>query len=138
MNVQTMIRRSLFCLALCLATATGSAHHSTAMFEWGKEKTLSGTIDKWEWTQPHTFIWVDVPGKNGKMTQFGLEGMSPSWLGRRGWNNKTLARGEKVTITYYPLRDGRPGGFYVGVTLPDGKTLQALPGRPPSSAAASP
>lgn len=137
MNVQQLTRRTLFGAALLVAGLTASAHHSTAMFEWGTEKTLEGTVDKWEWTQPHTFIWLDVPGKAGaKPTQWGLEGMSPSWLGRRGWGNKSLAHGEKVKVIYYPLRDGRPGGFFVRVTGPDGKELQALPGRappPPSS-----
>ncbi len=105
------------------------AHHSTAMFEWGTEKTLTGTIERYEWTQPHTFIWISVPGKRGKMQEWGLEGMSPSWLGRRGWSLHSLKAGDKVGIVYYPLKDGRPGGFYVRVTVPDGKTLEALPTR---------
>jgi Family of unknown function (DUF6152) len=126
-NVQRVIRRALWGVALCAIGAMASAHHSTAMFEWGKEKMLDGTVDKWEWTQPHTFIWVVVPGKGGKVEQWGFEGMSPSWLGRRGWNLKSMARGDKVKIAYYPLRDGRTGGFYVRVTLADGRTLEALP-----------
>lgn len=130
MNFQTVIRPALLCLAACLVGAPASAHHSTAMFEWGKEKTLNGTIDKYEWTQPHTFIWVVVPGKDGKVQQWGFEGMSPSWLGRRGWGIHSLTRGDKVKVAYYPLRDGRQGGFYVRVTLPDGRTLEALPQRP--------
>lgn len=132
MNVQKLTRRMLFGTALVLLGFSASAHHSTAMFEWGTEKELTGTVDKWEWTQPHTFIWLDVPGKPGAKTQqWGLEGMSPSWLGRRGWGNKSLAHGQKIKVIYYPLRDGRPGGFFVRVTGPDGKELQALPGRPP-------
>ncbi len=99
------------------------------MFEWGTEKTLNGTIEKYQWTQPHTFIWINVPGKAGKVQEWGLEGMSPSWLGRRGWNLHSVKPGDKVSIVYYPLKDGRPGGFYVRVTGSDGKTLEALPQR---------
>ena len=128
MNVRSMMRTALLSLAAALAATAASAHHSTAMFEWGKEKSIDGTIDKWEWTQPHTFVWLVVPGSAGKVQQWGFEGMSPSWLGRRGWNIHTLTRGDKVKLIYYPLRDGRQGGFFVRVTLPDGKTLQALPG----------
>jgi len=106
-----------------------SAHHSTAMFEWGKEKSLTGTIERYEWTQPHTFLWVVVPRGQGRTQEWGLEGMSPSWLGRRGWSRHSLAAGDKVMIVYYPLKDGRPGGFYVRVTTPDGHTLAALPQR---------
>ena len=120
-------------LAACAATPAlmqpAAAHHSTAMFEWGTEKTLSGTIEKYQWTQPHTFIWIVVPDKPGQTQEWGLEGMSPSWLGRRGWGLHSLNAGDKVRLVYYPLKDGRPGGFYVRVTTPDGKTLEALPTR---------
>jgi hypothetical protein len=127
-------------VAAALIGFSASAHHSTAMFDWGKEKKLEGVIDKFQWTQPHTFIWVKVAGKGGKEQQFGLEGMSPSWLGRHEWSSRSLQAGEKVSIDYYPLRDGRPGGFFVRVKTPDGKTLEALPGGPgrgppPASAA---
>ncbi|HEV7714096.1 MAG TPA: DUF6152 family protein, partial [Steroidobacteraceae bacterium] len=110
-----LIQRVLLCLVASVMGASASAHHSTAMFEWGKEQTLSGTIDKYQWTQPHTFVWVLVPGKGGKFDQWGFEGMSPSWLGRRGWNLHSLGRGDKVKLVYYPLRDGRQGGFFVRV-----------------------
>jgi hypothetical protein len=116
------------CAAWLALGPAASAHHSTAMFEWGKEKSLTGTIERYEWTQPHTFLWVVVPGK-GKTQEWGLEGMSPSWLGRRGWSRHSLTAGDKVLIVYYPLKDGRPGGFYVRVTVPDGRTLEALPRR---------
>jgi hypothetical protein len=117
-------------LAAGLFAASALAHHSTAMFEWGKEKQLEGTVDKFEWTQPHAFLWVKVPGKGGKVQEYGLEGMSPSWLGRNKWNRNSVKPGEKVKIDYYPLRDGRNGGFFVRVIMPDGTRLEALPGRP--------
>lgn len=129
MKLRRSIQSALVCTVALLLGPLARAHHSTAMFAWGSEKTLNGTIEKYQWTQPHTFIWVMVPGKQGKMTEWGLEGMSPSWLGRRGWNLHSLTPGDKVTIVYYPLRDGRPGGFYVRLTLPDGRKLEALPQR---------
>lgn len=104
-----------------------SAHHSTAMFKWGDGETLQGTIERFEWTQPHTFIWLDVAGKNGKTDRYGLEGMSPSHLARHGWNKHTLKKGDKVKILYYPLKDGRKGGFAVRVTFPDGKHFDEVP-----------
>jgi hypothetical protein len=127
-SMQRLFRVALVSLVAALSGAA-LAHHSTAMFEWGKEQTLDGTVDKFDWTQPHTFIWVNVPGRDGKPEQWAFEGMSPSWLGRRGWNSRTLKQGEAVKIAYYPLRDGRKGGFFVRVTLTDGRTLQGLPQR---------
>jgi hypothetical protein len=137
-KLKTIVAPLLAGIAASLIGFSASAHHSTAMFEWGKEKKLEGTIDKFQWTQPHTFIWINVPGKSGKMEQWGFEGMSPSWLGRHEWSSRSLKSGEKVSIDYYPLRDGRTGGFFVRVKTPDGKTLEALPGRPPSPGAAPP
>ena len=142
MKFRSIVAPVLAGLAASLIGFSASAHHSTAMFDWGKEKKLEGTIDVFQWTQPHTFIWVKVPGKAGKDAQFGLEGMSPSWLGRHEWSSRSLQAGQKVSIDYYPLRDGRPGGFFVRVTTPDGKQLEALPGGPgrgppPASAASA-
>ena len=125
------------CAAAALLTLGGlstpaAAHHSTAMFDWGHEVTLVGTVDKFEWTQPHTFIWFNVADKDGKVVQWGLEGMSPSWLARRGgWTKHSLNKGDKITMVIYPLRDGRKGGFTVRVTMADGKTLEELPQRVP-------
>jgi len=114
-----------------LFAVPASAHHSTAMFEWGKEVVLEGRVDKFEWTQPHTWTWFMVPGKDGKEVQWGLEGMSPSWLGRNGWTKHSLNPGDKVKMVIYPLRDGRNGGFTVRVTFADGKTIEELPQQMP-------
>ena len=131
MKVHSVSAFACLGLAASLLSASADAHHSTSMFAWGKETVLEGTVDKFEWTQPHTFVWLLAPGKDGKIQQWGLEGMSPSWLGRRGWSRKTLAPGDKIKITYYALRDGRNGGFYVNVTLPDGTLLATMPQRSP-------
>ena len=106
--------------ALVAIAAPLSAHHSTAMFTWGKEVPLEGvTVEKWEWTNPHTFLYVrDAAGK-----RWAFEGMSPNHLVRYGWSRKALQQGDKINLTYYPLRDGRNGGFNVVVTKPDGKKL---------------
>ena len=130
MTLKKLIAPALAGVTAALLGGLASAHHSTAMFEWGKQKGIEGTIDKFQWTQPHAFIWLKVPGKSGKLEDWGFEGMSPSWLGRHGWNSRSLAVGAKVSLTYYPLRDGRKGGFFVQLKMPDGKTLDALPGGP--------
>ena len=120
---------ALLCAASLALVGTASAHHSTAMFEWGKEVSLSGTIKEYQWTQPHTFLWVVVQQDNGTTQEWGLEGMSPSWLGRRGWTRSSFKAGDKVSVVYYPLKDHRPGGFYVRVKATDGKLMEALPSR---------
>jgi hypothetical protein len=118
-------------LVACLATAPGaSAHHSTAMFKWGEEVAMPGAVvQRWEWTNPHTFIYVVGKGPDGVEKRWALEGMSPSHLARAGWSKRSLKPGDRVDLTFYPLRDGRAGGFNVAVKLPDGTSLRQLPGR---------
>ena len=105
------------------AAAPALAHHSFAMFDFQASKTVSGTVEQFDWTNPHTFIWLQVPGANGVSERYGFEGMSPNYLGRRGWSKTTLNPGDKVTVTYHPLKDGSKGGTYQKVTLSNGKEL---------------
>jgi hypothetical protein len=117
------MRRLLTVLTLALTGGSAAiAHHSTAMFDMSKTVTVQGTIEAFEWTNPHSWIWLNVPNSEGGMDRYGIEGMSPNYLSRVGWTRKALNPGDKVSIDINPLRDGRKGGFCVAVTLPDGKT----------------
>ena len=108
------------------AAAPALAHHSFAMFDFQASKTVTGTVEQFDWTNPHTFIWLQVPTANGGSERYGFEGMSPNYLGRRGWSKTTLNPGDKVTVTYHPLKDGSKGGTYQKVTLSDGKELMNI------------
>lgn len=126
--------------ALALATAAAVpafAHHSTAMFDMNREVQLKGTIKEWQWTQPHTWIVFEVPNASGGVDEYGIEGMSPSYLGRNGWSKHTLNPGDKVTLSIHPLKDGRKGGFDSSVTFPNGKIMYNLPQHTSGAAAAA-
>ena len=114
----------LLLAALGLLALPGSAHHSTAMFEWGQEARLENlTVERWVWTNPHTYLYARDAAGN----RWAFEGMSPNHLARAGWTSRSLASGEQVTLDLLPLRDGRRGGFNVRVTKPDGSVLLQLP-----------
>jgi hypothetical protein len=125
---QTTLRYALAGAAGLAALAVPAfAHHSTAMFDWGNEKKMDNvTVEKWVWTNPHTFLYV----RDANGTRWAFEGMSPNHLVRNGWSKDSLTPGEKIDLTYYPLRDTRKGGFDVTVTKADGKTIRQLPGAP--------
>jgi hypothetical protein len=99
------------------------AHHSFAPFDLTMEKTITGTVNRFEWTNPHSWIWVDVPNEKGGVDSWAVEGMSPNYLARRGWSKSTLKPGEKITISIRPLRNGQNGGMFVRATLADGRVL---------------
>ena len=97
---------ALIAVTLIVAgTREATAHHSFAPFNMEAEKTISGTIKKFDWTNPHTWIWLDVAGDNGKVETWGIEGMSPNYLGRRGWTKNSLKPGDKVSIVVRPMRE---------------------------------
>lgn len=123
------VRSALVGLAAAGLAAPALAHHSFAMFDFQANKVLTGTVVQFDWTNPHTFLWLDVPaGPGGVVEKWGIEGMSPNYLGRRGWSKTTLKPGDKVTVTIHPLKDGAKGGTMLKVVLPDGKQMTNLGG----------
>jgi hypothetical protein len=114
-------------LVILLAAATGpaSAHHSFAMFDQKKVMTLEGTVSEFQWTNPHSFIEMDVPGQGGRTTHWSIELNSPNNLRRQGWSRTSLKTGERISLRMAPLRDGRPGGLFLDLRKADGKVLDS-------------
>ena len=115
---------SLVTLSL-LAASVGPivAHHSTVPFDSTKQTTLTGIVKEFDWTNPHTWIWVNVPNEKGGMDLWGVEGMSPNYLGRRGWTKSTIKPGEKITIVGRPMKDGSKAAMFMSATLANGKVM---------------
>ncbi len=122
---------SLIVITGLMAVAEGpvAAHHSYSAFEMQQDKTIAGTVKKFDWTNPHTWLWIDVPNEQGAADTWGIEGMSPNYLARRGWTKSTLKFGDKITVVIHPLRDGSHGGSFQRVTLPNGQTM-SMTGQP--------
>ncbi len=116
-------------LGLCIA-ATALAHHSYAMFDAARTVTVTGTVAKLEWTNPHVFIWVYVPNaaRDNGFDLYAFENGSPNVLLRRGWSKDTFAVGEKLAIAYWPLADGRTGGHFAVATRVDGSVVRGAGG----------
>ena len=109
--------------AVLLGAAPALAHHSFAMFDRDTKTVLAGTVHEFQWTNPHAFIEVDVPDGKGGSKRWGVEMNSPNNLKREGWKSNTVKEGDKVSVTVSPLRNGQPGGLFVGIKLSDGTTL---------------
>ena len=125
--------RSLF--GACLAATTGlvlpglvAAHHSFALFDHVNRVTITGTVGKFDWTNPHVFIMLDVT-EGGATKRYSVECASPNVLTRVGWKFNDVKVGDKVTLLVNPLRNGEPGGMLEQVTLADGRVLSD--GNPP-------
>ena len=119
--------------AVALGASPALAHHSGAMFDSAKDIVLDGTIKEFQWTNPHTWIQVNVPGANGGVDEWSVESGSPNLIGRQGWKRNSFKPGDKVTMHVHPLKNGQHGGSFVSATFADGHTLggnRATPANP--------
>jgi hypothetical protein len=97
------------------------AHHSAVMFDDQKNVTFEGVVKEFQYTNPHSWLLVDVTNKDGSVTTWGFEAEGPSTLLRNGVKPADLKFGTKLTITGHPMKDGRPGALWVKAVRDDGK-----------------
>lgn len=134
-------KQSVIAIAAYAVTALGmsgaaQAHHSAGQFEDGVCTNIEGTVRTLEWVYPHTWLWIIVPGSSANSTSsaddvWGFEFPSPTQtihLDPR-WSKTVVQKGDKVTVTFSPLKGGRHGGWMHSVTLADGSVLAGAPGR---------
>jgi hypothetical protein len=120
------MNRAVFVMTAMLGAASAaSAHHSFAMYEPTKTLTFKGTVKTFQWTNPHVILWVLVqPEEGGAGQEWSFETTSPGVLTRAGWTRQSIKPGDRVSVTFSPLRDGSHGGGLNSVTLLDtGQTL---------------
>ncbi len=108
---------------IAITSPAADAHHSFAMFDSAKTTTLEGTVKKFQWANPHSWIYLVVTDAQGQPAEWPIELGAPNGLAKLGWTPKTLRPGMNVKILVHPLRDGRAGGQFLSMTLPEGKQL---------------
>ena len=108
-----------------LMTASMSAHHSTAMYDGQNPITISGTVKKFEWTNPHAFVYLDVKDAEGKVVEWEVEMMSLNHLRAYGWTSKTVKAGDVISATGAPARSGAPSMIANRMKLPDGREIRS-------------
>jgi uncharacterized protein DUF6152 len=115
-------------IALLLTASVALAHHSFAMFDRSIEKVATGTIVRWTFNNPHSWLYMNIKDKDGKEILWSFEGSSPTALLQRGITGYTFEPGKTITVLYCPLKDGRPGGGLGWVRLPDGNFINPADG----------
>jgi hypothetical protein len=118
-----MHKQLLSGLVLTCVAGTVLGHHSFNMFDDKKEVVLRGQVKEFQWSNPHTWIQLNVTEASGKVVEWSIEGGSPNLLGRQGWKRNSLKPGDQIEVTIHPMRDGQPGGSFMRAVLPDGRKL---------------
>jgi hypothetical protein len=120
---------------LLLSPVRTSAHHAfAASYDESRLVTVSGIVTKFEWTNPHAWLYVDGKDANGKAGAWRFEMGSPGGLVSRGWKKTAVKKGDQITVDGFAAKDGSSVANARTVTLPDGRKLfggfQSTPGAP--------
>jgi hypothetical protein len=137
-SVVSPVKTTNLVIAGLVATAfsgIGAAHHSFAMFDPTKEIVLTGVVKEFQWTNPHTFVQLEVPGPDGTSIEWSIEGSSPNGLARIGWKRTSIKAGDQLDVTINPLRSGEHGGNFVQAKFADGRILTRRAGEAPAEGA---
>lgn len=121
-------RRLLIAAVLLTAGSVASAHHSFSAFNRSEaaKRTITGTVQEFALVNPHGWVKLTVPEAGNKAASWSFEMASVAQLQKHGWTRNTLSHGDRLTVTYFPLRFGSYGGQLISVSLADGKVLHGL------------
>lgn len=114
-----------FLAVICLASVSIPvfAHHGTAAFDVSRTVKMNATVTQWYWANPHCFLRFDYKDDKGEVEHWVVETSNPPDMINKGWSKTSLKPGDQVTVTVYPVKNGKPIGRLVTVVLPDGQTL---------------
>jgi hypothetical protein len=135
---RTLIRRvaGIGALAALVAAAPSIAHHAfAAEFDASKPIRLEGTVTRARFVNPHSWVYLDVRGRDGTVVNWGFEFGTPSSLRAKGLTRADVAYGTRISVDGFRAKNGGPFGYAVYIVLPDGRRIQTggapdLPARP--------
>jgi hypothetical protein len=126
---EDLMQKYVFLLAVLVLTPLRAHHSFAADFDGDKPVHLEGTVVKFEFMNPHSWIHIDVKEADGKLTRWSIETGSTNALFRRGWRKDSLREGDPVVIDGYRAKNGSNTANASTVKLPDGRQVNAASSR---------
>jgi hypothetical protein len=121
-SVHNVVFAAVAIAVASLAIQPAVAHHSGAGFS-KDTREITGTVKEFQFTNPHSWIQVNVVDDSGKTLEWSVEWGSPNQLGRDGYRPSTFAPGTKVKIKLHPMANGALVGGFIAAKMPDGTTI---------------
>ena len=119
-----MSKALLFAVIVVSSAVSIAAHHSfAAQYDRDKPITLTGTVTRLEWANPHIYFYMDVADANGATANWAIEGQAPNVLYRAGWRKDSTKVGDVVTVDGFLARDGSKLVNMQTALLADGRKL---------------
>jgi hypothetical protein len=115
------VRYVFFGLTMLGMTGPALAHHSFAVYDHTRTLNLKGTVTRWQWSNPHAYLDIDIRDADGAVKHYTLEGTSINMLQRVGWRSNMIKAGDQVKAVAAPLLSGEPGGLLLEITLANGE-----------------
>jgi hypothetical protein len=124
-NVKSLLLLLTLGIALVSTTEPLLAHHSTAMYDMAAPVTVTGVVKRFEWTNPHAFIYLEVKDDKGNVEEWAIEMMSLNHLKSYGWARDLVKPGDVISCTGGRAKSGLPAMLSSLMKLPDGRTIKS-------------
>jgi hypothetical protein len=115
----------VFVLILAMVTPPAIAHHSTSMYDMANPVTVTGVVKRFEWTNPHAFVYLEVKDEKGNAVEWEVEMMSLNHLRGYGWTRSTVKPGEVISCTGGAAKSGAPSMISSYMKLGDGRMIKS-------------
>jgi hypothetical protein len=126
------LRPGVFLISFLILSSVSSplfAHHGNAAYDETTPVRIKGTVTKFDWVNPHIYIYVDVKGIDGAVTHWSVESLSPERMVRMGWTKDSVKPGDEVAITLSAAKNGTPVGYLTKLVFDDGRELRTREGK---------
>jgi hypothetical protein len=112
-------------LLIVAAPSPSLAHHSVSMYDMANPTTVAGVVERVEWTNPHTYVYLLAKNDKGVVEEWAMELNSPNFLKHNGWTNSMVKAGDTLTCTGGRAKDGARSMRVTGVKLANGLELRS-------------
>jgi hypothetical protein len=120
----TMFKKLMLMAVCLLPMSLAQAHHAGTIYDKEHPVEITGVVKQFRWMNPHAFLALEVPAKEGGTELWNTEGPSVMMLSRNGWRSSSIKVGDQIRVLVAPQKNGTHAGSFMRVFLKDGTVLE--------------